>query len=112
MDTMKKKLREVAETRYGVYVWEMPDGRWVGDDEGHYMLIPSEYGDTNKIKALTDAAKSYGVYEGKPKFLSGRRKVSDAEYDEQQARLRAGLTPDPWDVGEGLDMYRKLTNGN
>lgn len=107
----KNKLKEVAETKYGVYVWQMPDGKWVGDDEGHYMLIPSVYGDPIKIKMLTEAARSYGVIEGAPKFLPGRRKVSDEEYAEQEARLKAGLTPDPWDIGEGLDLYRKLTNG-
>ncbi len=109
---MKKKLREIDEVIFGVYVWEMPDGKWVGDDAGHYMLIPSTKGDVNKINALTAAARSYGVIEGRPKFLAGRRKVSDTEYEEQMARLQAGMTPDPWDVGEALDAYRRLKNDN
>ena len=47
------KAKVVADkTKYGVYVWEMPDGKWVGDDEGHYMLIPSVFGDAEKIKIL------------------------------------------------------------
>ena len=26
------------ETRLGVYVWEMPDGRWIGDDDGNFLF--------------------------------------------------------------------------
>jgi len=107
----KNKIKEIEETIYGVYVWEMPDGRWVGDDDGHYMLIPSVKGDIVKVQALRNAAKSYGVTEGKPKFLAGRRKVTDEEYEEQRQRLNAGLTPDPWDIGEAIDAYRRMKNG-
>lgn len=106
------RLTQIEETIYGVYVWEMPDGKWVGDDEGHYMLISSVKGDKDKIQALTDAARSYGVTEGKPVFLAGRRKVTDEEYSMQETRLKLGLTPDPYDIGEGLDLQRKLIRGN
>jgi hypothetical protein len=103
------KAKVVADkTKYGVYVWEMPDGKWVGDDEGHYMLIPAVFGDAEKIKILKEAAEGYGVTEGEPKFLPGRRKVSDEEYAAQEARLHAGLTPDPWDLGEGLDAAKRM----
>ena len=97
------KAKVVADkTKYGVYVWEMPN------DEGHYMLIPAVFGDAEKIKILTEAAEGYGVTEGAPKFLPGRRKVSDEEYAAQEARLHAGLTPDPWDLGEGLDAAKRM----
>ena len=86
----------------------MPDGKWVGDDEGHYRLIPAVFGDAEKIKILKEAAEGYGVTEGAPKFLPGRRKVSDEEYAAQEARLHAGLTPDPWDLGEGLDAAKRM----
>ena len=103
------KAKVVADkTKYGVYVWEMPNGQWVGDDEGHYMLIPAVFADAEKIKILTEAAQGYGVTEGGPKFLPGRRKVSDEEYAAQEARLHAGLTPDPWDLGEGLDAAKRM----
>jgi len=103
------KAKVVADkTKYGVYVWEMPDGKWVGDDEGNYMLIPAVFGDAEKIKILKEAAEGYGVTEGAPKFLPGRRKVSDEEYAAQEARLHAGLTPDPWDLGEGLDAAKRM----
>jgi hypothetical protein len=37
--------------------------------------------------------------EGRPKFLSGRRKIDDEEYEYQKQRLEWGLTPDPLDIG-------------
>jgi hypothetical protein len=99
-------------SKFGVYVWEMPDGRWVGDDEGHFMLIPSVFGDEEKLKILKEVAEGYGVIEGAPKFLPGRRKVSDEEHASQQARLNAGLTPDPWDLGEGLDAAKRMVKND
>ena len=72
------------------------------------MLITAVFGDAEKIKILTEAAQGYGVNEGGPKFLQGRRKVSDEEYAAQEARLHAGLTPDPWDLGEGLDAAKRM----
>ena len=27
----------IEETTLGVYVWEMPDGRWIGDDDGNFL---------------------------------------------------------------------------
>ena len=65
------KAKVVADkTKYGVYVWEMPDGKWVGDDEGHYMLIPAVFGDAEKIKILKEAdfyfikaLRDHGLYD-------------------------------------------------
>lgn len=96
MEHIKSKL--VEEVPYGIYVWEMPDGRWVGDDSGHYMNIFSLKGDRKKIQMLRDAARSYGITEGKPVFLSGQRPVTDEEYEEQLMRMKWGLVPDPQDA--------------
>lgn len=32
---IKSQVKQ-GETTLGVYVWEMPDGRWIGDDEGNF----------------------------------------------------------------------------
>lgn len=111
---MKKIKSAVVESKakYGIYVWAMPDGKWVGDDEGRYMLIPAERGDVEKIKMITDAARSYGITEGEPFFVAGRRKVTDDEYREQETRLKLGLTPDPFDIDESIEQYKRLTNGS
>lgn len=91
-------LQVVKETEYGVYVWKMPDGRIVADEEGHWMCIASKEGDIRKVQALQDAARSYGIEEGTPLFVEGARKVTDEEYAEQVERMESGLIPDEYDA--------------
>ena len=109
MNNTRAKI--IEESQYGLYVWEMPDGRWVGDDEGHYMCIAAKKNDYAKILDLRVAAYHYfkdmGMEPvGQPKFLSGRRMVTDSEYEEQEMRARAGLVPDPYDVGAIAESLR------
>lgn len=99
-------IRAVEETDIGIYVWEMPDGRWVGDDEGHFMLITSMRGDRKRIAQLADAAKAHGIHEGKALFLSGKRPVTDEQFEEQRQRMLFGLTPDPEDNFAQLDELK------
>lgn len=99
MDILNKKTTIVEETRLGIYVWEMPDGRWIGDDDGNFLSVTSIKGNRSRIDALAREVRSYGIYEGSPKFLSGRRKIDDEEFEHQNERLKWGLTPDPLDIG-------------
>jgi hypothetical protein len=108
MKTIKTSI--VEETRLGVYVWQMPDGRWVGDDNGNYLSVSAFKGDQNRINALTEAIKGYGIHSGQAVFLSGQRQINDEEYEEQQQRLKWGLTPDPLDIGEYKDSLKNLRN--
>lgn len=96
---MEPTIRTVQETQYGLYVWQMPNGQIVGDDEDRFLSIAAKEGDLRKIIELQKVVRHYGITEGRPMFLPGRRKVSDDEYAEQLARLNMGLTPDPYDVG-------------
>ena len=96
------------ETRIGIYVWEMPDGRWIGDDEGNYLSVTSMKGNKAKIDALAREVSSFGIYEGRPKFLAGRRKIDDEEYQYQQQRLAWGLVPDPLDIGVYKEETKKV----
>ena len=98
----------IEETTLGVYVWEMPDGRWIGDDDGNFLSITSKKGNRQRIELLAQAVRSYGINEGRPKFLSGNRKIDDEEFETQKQRLRWGLTPDPLDIGEYKDSIRRL----
>lgn len=102
MDIRNVRRRVVEETTFGIYVWEV-DGRWVGDDEGHYLMIQSEKYDATKIKELERVVMGFmsdmgEEFRGKPVFLAGRRPVSDEEYEEQAMRSRAGLIPDKYDT--------------
>ena len=99
MDITKINQSVIEETRLGIYVWEMPDGRWIGDDDGNFLSITSTKGNKSKIEALAEVVRSYGISDGQPKFLSGRRKIDDEEFEYQKQRLNWGLTPDPLDIG-------------
>jgi hypothetical protein len=93
------------ETTLGLYVWEMPDGRWIGDDEGNFLSVTAMKNNRAKIDMLAREVRSYGINEGQPKFLSGRRKIDDEEFEYQQQRLKWGLVPDPLDIG----VYKEET---
>jgi hypothetical protein len=99
MDIKRTNSQFIEETTLGLYVWEMPDGRWVGDDDGNFMTIQAFKGDKVKMDMLARAVRGYGIDEGQPTFLSGRRKVTDEEFEEQQTRLKWGLVPDKYDMG-------------
>ena len=108
MDLGKLKSATVKEeTRLGIYVWEMPDGRWIGDDDGNYLSITSMKGNKARIDLLANAVRGYGIYEGSPKFLEGRRKIDDEEFEYQKQRLEWGLVPDPLDIGNYKDEMKK-----
>jgi hypothetical protein len=92
------KITPVEEVSYGTYLWEMPDGKLVTDEEGNYMCIYAIKGDVNKIKELRDFAKHYGLEEGKPVWFSGHRPVSQEEYENQKQRMEWGLVADEWDI--------------
>lgn len=95
------------ETRLGIYVWEMPDGRWIGDDDGNFLSITSTKDNKQRIELLAKAVRHYGIEEGKPLFLAGRRKIDDEEFEHQKQRLEWGLVPDPLDIGNYKDEVRK-----
>jgi len=102
--------RQVEEVPYGMYVWETPDGEVLGDGDGNIMNVFCMKGDRKAIAALAEAARHYGFPEGKPVWWSGKRRITDEELEEQEARARLGLTPDPLDYGAIRDeeMGRRL----
>lgn len=90
----------------GVYLWQMPDGSCVSDDDRNFLSIASQRGDLKKLNILMNTVKDFGITEGKPLFLPGHTKITDEQYEEQKARLNAGLTPDPLDVSADMDELR------
>lgn len=98
------------ESTLGIYVWEMPDGRWIGDDDGNYLSVTSKKGNRSRIDALSKEVRSFGINVGQPLFLSARRKIDDEEFSYQQSRLNLGLVPDPLDIGNYKDEMKKLGN--
>lgn len=105
------KVKIIEETDYGLYLWEMPDGSIVADDEKNFLNIPGRRGDLEKIKILTETVRSFGIQEGKPVFLSGHRRVTEEEYEYQKQRLEWGLIPDEMDYGAARDELMNHKKG-
>jgi hypothetical protein len=80
------EIAPVEEVNYGTYLWQMPDGKLVSDEDGNFMCIYAIKGDVKKIIELRDFAKSYGVEEGEPVWFSGHCPVSQDEYENQKQR--------------------------
>jgi hypothetical protein len=97
----KTRVRVIEEkfSDAGIYVWQLPSGKYFTDGEGNALSIESMINDTAKIKELTEAAAYYGQPDGKPVFFSNVRKISDEEYSEQQDRMANGLIPSANDLG-------------
>jgi hypothetical protein len=113
MENNEKKMKVSVVDDYGVglYVWELENGQWISDGEGHFLTMPSDRGDEYKLgifkKYAHNLLRESGVEpNGRAVFLPGHRQITDEQYEEQKARQDAGLTPDPFDVGAAEDELR------
>lgn len=102
----KSKISVVEESNIGLYVWELPNGLYLADDEGNLLNIPSRLGDISRMQKIAKAAASYGFADGKPVFAPGVRRVSDSEQQEQIRRMMNGEIPDEYDIGALRDDLR------
>lgn len=105
------RVTPIDEVPWGLYLWQMPDGSLVADEEGNYLNVAAIKGDIRRINNLKKAAKNLGLEEGSPIWFSGHRRVTDDEYDEQRQRMEWGLIPDELDVPaikEDLEQKRKM----
>jgi len=97
------KVTVISETNIGLYVWQMPNGQIVTDQNKDVMNIPAMRGDITAITKISNAAKKLGIDEGSPLFLEGARRVTEEELEEQTERMSSGLIPDPYDIGNYKD---------
>lgn len=116
MDLKTTKRQVIRETPYGMWVWKTEDGAYVTDDEGNFMYVFVDARDprVNEAakKALAAEAKAYGIDGGEAVFWAGRRPISDEEYEIQVARQKAGMIPDPFDIGAIREEEARLKRGN
>lgn len=94
---------------YGVYTWRI-DGKAVVNENFDYLVAPARRGDMRVINKLTDFVRNeLGITEGGPVFEEGVRPISEEEWEDQMARMQAGDTPDPYDLGNLIDeaKYQK-----
>jgi hypothetical protein len=109
----KTKIQVIEEpfSNAGIYVWQLPSGKFFTDGEGNALSIESMKDDPSKIKELSNAARYNGQPEGKAVFFPNVRKISDEEYSEQKDRMSQGLIPSNTDLGaliaakKTLEMY-------
>lgn len=97
-----KKVVAVPESAYGVCLWQMPDESYLADGP-YYLSMEGVMGDYRVEEKMRKAAHYWlGREGGRPAWISGARKVTDDEYDDQSARLRDGLIPDEYDAAQQL----------
>ena len=88
----------VEETNIGLYIWMLPSGEPLSDDDANFLCIPARKGDKKRMDLLRQAAASYGYPDGEPYFYAGSRRVSDDEFYHQIDRMMNGLVPDEYDI--------------
>lgn len=87
--SLQEKFRQMY-----ICVWQMPDGKWIGNSDGEFLCAESyTEGDKEVESKMRAAARSYGIDEGGPVWMAGR-KVSSMEADDQMERLLEGKIPD------------------
>lgn len=101
----KSKISIVDELPYGLYLWQLPNGTWLSDEDGNLLNIPAHQGDIGKMARISEVARVLG-FDGNPVFMPGVRRVSADEYDDQKERMLNGETPDPYDIGALKDELR------
>lgn len=83
------------DTDRGVCVWEI-NGALLSDGNGNYLSLEGKLHDPIVEEKMRKAAW-YWLDDriGRPRWLADRRKITDDEWEEQRARMSAGLIPDP-----------------
>lgn len=110
MSLTGKNKRIVEEVPYGTYVWRMNDGTYLVDEEYRHLSVFCVKGNQKAIDALTREARNLGFPDGAPEWKPGHRKVTDEEYEEQEARQASGLVADPYDFGALMDQINASRN--
>lgn len=98
-----KRIVENDGLEWGLCLWQLPSGSYVVDGGDYLCAGPARIGNPKAEYNMTKAARSLGITEGKPFWLPGFRKISDAEHDDQMERLLEGKIPD------AADLYRQAT---
>lgn len=105
----KPRLTVVQKQREdGIYVWRLPNGSVVGDENGNVMNIPAKAGDIEAMAKITKAAAHYGYPDGRPEFQAGVRRITEEEYSEQLDRMKQGYIPSETDLGAWYDAAKGL----
>ena len=87
--------QEIQISKKGIYIWVMPDGRPIMNEDADVLNVQCEEGDLTAIADLRKKALWYGgkdAADGTYKFIAGSRRLTDDEfYDEIDAHERGVL---------------------
>lgn len=94
---IKSKQIWVPERAFGVCIWIMEDGMPLSDGDG-VLCAEGLVGDENIERQVAQAAKYWtGSDAGECRWVSGARKITASEQEDQKARLSEGLIADPFE---------------
>lgn len=106
----KTRVQVIEEpfSNYGIYVWQLPSGKFFTDGEGNALSIDSMKGDQTRIDLLQKEAAYNSQPDGKAVFFANVRKISDEEYSEQKDRMTQGFIPSETDLGALISAKKTL----
>lgn len=95
----KRTLVNEFKEDWGICLWKLPDGSYIMDNQGNYLVAgPTKMYTASIEHKMISAARSLGITEGQPFWLPGFRKITDSEWEDQMERLLDGKVPDAADV--------------
>lgn len=84
----------LPDTPFGVCVWKLEDGSYLGMD-GEFLCAEGRMYDPNIEASMKEAAEHYlPGNDGKPHWMQDARKVTQSEWEDQMARAQDGEIPD------------------
>lgn len=109
MKLTNKQIVDDPNVKHGLWVWEMPGGAIVMDEDRNVLNTIGYKGDVTAAYELAKTVRSFGITEGRPVFIAGHRRIDDEELERQRFRMSLGLVPDEMDVGANNDDLRHGT---
>jgi len=89
----KSKL-VIPDTPFGVCVWKLSDGSYIGMDGDHLCAEGRMYDKAIEARMEEAANNCIPDNDGKPHWLSDARKVTQSEWEDQMERAQEGEIPD------------------
>ena len=92
MNITRKNMRIIPESNLGVYLWMLPNGKWLADEDNNLLSCDSVEGDIRVMAEMAAAARAVGFPDGKAVWQPAH-KCTNEEYEEQLEELRNGKNP-------------------
>lgn len=87
------KIRKQKQSDVGSYVWQLPNGNLLANEDGEILNCPAVRGDIGQQIAIAKAARHYGYPEGTAVFEEVHR-CTESEYWEQMDQfVNKGISP-------------------